>query len=51
MLRNSIMFAYTAGEDGLVELRDISLSPDPPTPGKTLEVTASGYVKETLEVG
>jgi hypothetical protein len=39
-----------AEDNGLVELKDISLSPDPPKPGGTLEVTASGYVKEVLEV-
>lgn len=34
----------------LVEVKSIQLSPDPPVPGQDLTVTASGYVKDTIEV-
>jgi hypothetical protein len=34
----------------LVEVKSIRLSPDPPVPGQDLTVTASGYVKDTIEV-
>ena len=40
-----------ASPDGLVELQDISLDPDPPKAGESLAVTGEGNVKATLEVG
>jgi hypothetical protein len=41
---------FTGTADDLIELREITIKPDPPKPGEDLEVTAKGYVKETLEV-
>ncbi|KAG8923972.1 Phosphatidylglycerol/phosphatidylinositol transfer protein [Tulasnella sp. 417] len=35
----------------IVEIQSISVSPDPPEPGKTLTVTAIGTAKETIEDG
>ncbi|KIM24149.1 hypothetical protein M408DRAFT_244127 [Serendipita vermifera MAFF 305830] len=37
--------------DDLIELQDITISPDPPKPGQDLEVTVKGRVKERLEEG
>ncbi|CCA74493.1 related to phosphatidylglycerol/phosphatidylinositol transfer protein [Serendipita indica DSM 11827] len=37
--------------DDLIELHSISIKPDPPKPGEDLEVTAKGYVKQTLDEG
>jgi hypothetical protein len=36
--------------DDLIEVKEISIKPDPPKPGEDLEITAKGYVKQTLEV-
>ncbi|KAG8817579.1 Phosphatidylglycerol/phosphatidylinositol transfer protein [Serendipita sp. 399] len=36
--------------DDLIEVKSIEVKPDPPKPGQDLEITAKGYVKETLEV-
>jgi len=35
----------------VIEVKSIELSPDPPVPGQDLTVTASGYVKDTIEWG
>jgi hypothetical protein len=38
------------GDDDFIELKEITIKPDPPKPGEDLEVTAKGYVRQTLEV-
>lgn len=43
-------FLILGSPDDIVELESIEISPDPPKPGQALEVTAKGYVKETIEV-
>jgi len=35
----------------LVDLKSITIKPDPPQPGQNLTVTASGYVSKTIQTG
>lgn len=50
-MTKSLCFQSPLGtDDYLIELKEISIKPDPPKPGEDLEVTAKGYVKQTLEV-
>jgi len=52
-VHNSASWSYT--DCGLptdvIEVRSLTVSPDPPVPGKELTVKASGLVKETIEDG
>lgn len=51
MITEFSSFSFLTGTaDDLIELQDISISPDPPKPGEDLEVTVKGHVKERLEV-
>ena len=45
-----LTFFFTGTSTDLIEVKSIELSPDPPVPGQDLTVTASGYVKDTIEV-
>ena len=45
-----LTFLFTGTPADLIEVKSIKLSPDPPVPGQDLTVTASGYVKDTIEV-
>ncbi|KAF8323417.1 hypothetical protein DL93DRAFT_696760 [Clavulina sp. PMI_390] len=44
-------YSLCGDEQDLVDVKSIQLSPDPPKPGSDLTVTASGFVKDTIEEG
>lgn len=45
------MLLFLAPPSSSIEIKSITLSPDPPKPGEKLTVTVDGLVLETLEVG
>jgi len=50
-MTESLCFQSLLGNDNyLIDVKEITIKPDPPKPGEDLEVTAKGYVKQTLEV-
>ncbi|KAF8591937.1 hypothetical protein K439DRAFT_615359 [Ramaria rubella] len=48
---NSWEWSDCGAASDVVEIKSLSLSPDPPKPGVNLTVTASGYVSSTIEDG
>jgi hypothetical protein len=47
---HSQLLSLIGSPDDIAHLRSISVSPDPPEPGKDLTLTVDGYATETIEV-